>query len=142
MIMLFMDILMNHKNSTSKIWCRNTGFTYKNWIKHCTRMTRLQNQAIPMNQTFSEPNSTVLWIQRILIKMDAWRSQTTLCPRMTSQVAQTVCWENETTTTHLKVSRISDGIQRNRDLKRRIYGISRQMSDSITINMHHTTKHN
>ena len=51
-------------------------------------------------------------------------------------------WENETTTTHLKVSRISDGIQRNRDLKRRIYGISRQMSDSITINMHHTTKHN
>ena len=44
--------------------------------------------------------------------------------------------------THLKVSRISDGIQRNRDLKRRIYGISSQMSDSITINMHHTTKHN
>jgi len=86
-----MDILVNHKNFTSKNWCRNTGFTYKNWIKHCTRMTRLQNQAIPMNQTFSEPNSTVLWIQRILIKMDAWRSQTTLCPRMTSQVAQTVC---------------------------------------------------
>ena len=97
-------------------------------------MTPKHRQAIPiMNQAFSEPNSTVLRIHCILIKMDAWRSQTTLCPRTTSQVAQNVFWENETTT-HLNVFRISDGIQINRDLKQHIYGTSRQ-SDSITNNM-------
>jgi hypothetical protein len=91
---------------------RNTGFTWENQLKYCIKMMQHHPRAIHMNQTTSKPNyySDIHRIPYTSIKRWIHGDHGVLFrPRITYQVAWTVCLLENGTTTRLRAFRISVG---------------------------------